>query len=233
MTSPPPDFALCMHCFEISGIPLQIYDECHSLAAVIVAEELSNDAYAIGTLRLQHGDCVVDIGGHIGMFSVFLAKRFPGIRIYAYEPHPCNQELFRSNVQINGATGIRLYPEAVTGCGRTLELAGNPLNSGGYTAHSTTQNHRRASSIVSLTLDQIIERHGIERCVLLKIDCEGTEYEILQKTTVWPRIDHLRGEFHMNTLLRNQGYSMQSLRDYCVQRILSKSVVVKFCRMSE
>ena len=219
--------------FEISGIWLQIYDEYNSCAAWTVAQEMSVDSYALRTLQLQPGDCVVDIGGHVGIFAIFLAKRFPGIRVFAYEPHPLNRELFRSNVEMNGVTGIELCPEAVTGCGRTLELAGNPLNSGGYSAHSTTQNHCRASGIASLTLDQIFERHGIERCVLLKIDCEGAEYEILRKITVWPRIDHLRGEFHMNTLLASQGYTMQGLHDYCAQKLPSRSVAVKFCGMSE
>ncbi len=164
----------------------------------------------------------------------YLAKRFPGVRIYSYEPHPSNQELFRSNVvRWNGVTGIELCPEAVTGCGGAVELTGNPLNSGGYTAHSTTQQHCRASGIASLTLDQIFERHGIERCVLLKIDCEGAEYDILGKTTAWQRIDHLRGEFHMNNLLASQGHTMQGLHDYCAQMLPSRSVAAKFCGMSE
>lgn len=224
---------ITLYHFEICGIWIQIYDECNSCAAWMVAQELCVDEYAIRTLRLQAGDCVVDIGGHIGIFAIYLAKRFPGVRIYSYEPHPCNQELFRSNVEMNGVTGIQLCPEAVTGCGSTVELTGNPLNSGGYTAHSTTQQHGRASGIASLTLDQIFERHGIERCVLLKIDCEGAEYDILEKTTVWQRIDHLRGEFHMNALLASQGYTMQGLYDYCAQMLPSRSVAVKFCGMNE
>jgi FkbM family methyltransferase len=233
MTAFTPDLAVSLHRFEISGIPLQIYDECDSRAAGMVAQELSSDEYSIGALALQPGDCVLDIGGHVGIFSVWLAKRFPGIRIYAYEPHPANRELFRRNIEINGAAGIELHPEAVTGCGRTLELAGNPQNSGGYTAYSKTLIHRSVSGIASMTLDGIFERHEIERCALLKIDSEGAEYEVLNETTVWPRIDHLRGEFHMNALLAGRGYSMQGLRDYCDQRLSPGNVSVKFCGMSE
>jgi FkbM family methyltransferase len=180
------DFAPCLCSHEISGIVLQIYDECDSYAAATVARELSRDDYAIGPLALRPGDCVLDIGGHVGVFSIFLAKRFPGIHIYAYEPHPYNRDLFRLNVKRNEATGIELHPEAVTGCGQTLELAGNPLNSGGYTAHSITQSHRRISGVPSLTLDQVFERHAIERCALLKIDCEGSDTKFSKRQVSGP-----------------------------------------------
>jgi FkbM family methyltransferase len=227
------DLILTRHDFCVSGIHLQIYDEQNSCAARIVAEELAGDEYGIGALRLEPGDCVVDIGGHLGIVAIFLAKRFPGIRVVAYEPHPTNRELFQRNVEVNQATGIEIYPEAVTGCGRVVELAGNPLNSGGYTAHSLTQDYRRTAGVPSLTLDQVFERHVIAQCALLKVDCEGSEYEILRNTTVWPRVRCFRGEFHTNPLLVSQGYSMQELRHYCEQRIPPQNVAVKFCRMSD
>ena len=145
---------------------------------------------------------------------------------------PCNHGLFRRNIEANRAKGIYLFPEAVTGCGRSVDLSGNPRNSGGYTSHSTLQEHRRAPSIPSLTLDQIFERHAIEICALLKIDCEGSNMRSGEHQRL-AGIHHLRGEFHMNTLLEGRGCSMERLRDYCMERIPSHNFAVKFCRMSD
>lgn len=38
---------------------------------------------------------------------------------------------------------------------------------------------RRVSDVEVITLDDVFERFAIERCDLLKLDCEGGEYEIL------------------------------------------------------
>jgi hypothetical protein len=48
----------------------------------------------------------------------------------------------------------------------------------------------------SLSLDQIFEKHGLQRCALLKIDCEGAEEEIVRNTRALPRIDRICGELH-------------------------------------
>ena len=74
-----PDVPVEVHHFDIGGIPLDIADEHGSCAARIVADELAGDEYALNELRLEPGDCIVDIGGHVGLFSIFLAKRFPGM----------------------------------------------------------------------------------------------------------------------------------------------------------
>jgi hypothetical protein len=68
-----------------------------------------------------------------------------------------------------------------------------------------------------VTLDDIFAEHGLERCKLLKIDCEGSEHEILLSTGVLPRVEHLAGEFHINGRLRAQGHSIERLRAHCAR----------------
>ena len=164
----------------------EAYDEACSQAADYVAGELIAVSYGLHRLRFAPGDRVVDIGGHIGLFAIYLALRHPGIRIYSYEPHPDNFKLFDRNLALNGITNVRLYPEALSGDGLPITLAGNPANSGGFSAHSATLDHARVSGVSSLTLDRIFDRDRIERCRLLKVDCEGSEYEALMATQSCP-----------------------------------------------
>lgn len=127
--------------------------------------------------------------------------------------------MFARNLTLNRVTNVEPHGEALSGDGRPIELRSNPRNSGAPSAHSATLSHRRVSGIASLTLDALFERHTVDHCRLLKMDCEGSEYAVLQAANVWGRIDYLCGEFHSNQRLRSQGFSPEGLRDFCVARL--------------
>jgi FkbM family methyltransferase len=225
--------ALLLHRYRILGVDLQVYDFAESHAAYTVAQELACDIYKLRCISFRPGDCVVDIGGHLGMFSITLALRNPFLRIYAYEPHPDNYALFQRHLALNRVSNVELYPEALSGDGRPLDLRGSAINSGAASALAATLSDRCVFGIPSLTLDQVFARHGIARCRLLKIDCEGLEYEILSATRIWDRVDHLCGEFHTNKILASRNCSPKALREFCAQQLAPKGVAVSFCRMSE
>ena len=70
--------------------------------------------------------------------------------------------------------------------------------------------------IESTTLENIIKENNINNIKLLKIDCEGSEYEILYNTPkeILNLIKYMRGEFHENKELTNK-YDINSLKKYC------------------
>ncbi len=225
--------ALFLHHYRILGVDLQVYDFAESQAAYIVAQELACDSYKLRRIPFRPGDCAVDIGGHLGLVSIMLAVRNPFLRIYAYEPHPENHALFARNLALNRISNVELYPEAISGDGRPRDLRGNATNSGAASAVATTLSDRCTFGIPSLTLDQVFARHDIACCRLLKIDCEGLEYEVLSATSIWDRVDRLCGEFHTNEFLRSRNCSPQALSKFCAQRLAPDRVAVSFCRMSE
>ncbi len=53
--------------------------------------------YTRGGITLRDGDTVFDVGANIGLFSVFVAERWPGARIWAFEPAPPLFEILRAN----------------------------------------------------------------------------------------------------------------------------------------
>jgi len=222
-----------LHTFQIGKKRMHAYDQAGSEAALIIARELMLDSYGLRRMEFEADDCVLDIGGHIGLFAMALAMRFPEIRIYSYEPHPPNFELFARNLEMNGIDNVRLYPEGVSGDGRAIAMASNPTNSGGATAHSLTLDHARVSGIPTMTIDRMLERDGIARCKLLKIDCEGAEYEALGATQCWGRVERMCGEFHSNALLKRRGHSPDGLLGYCKARLGADRVTASFCEMSE
>jgi FkbM family methyltransferase len=167
------------------------------------------------------------------MFAIYAALRFPQVVIHAFEPFPENFERLKQNLDRNGITTVRINQQAVSGDGRLLEMVTDALNSGGSTCHSRTLEYERRTGIPSTTLDQIFDSLGVDKCKLLKIDCEGSEYEILFSTHSLSKVEYLSGEFHYNQLLQDQGYSVEGLLKHCETQIARNKLSIKTTNISE
>lgn len=205
---------------EVNGIHLDVDDD--PICKVIMREVKQ---YDLDSIDYQTGDVVVDIGAHVGIVSIYLAKRY-GVMVCAYEPVPDNYNRLMRNIKANGTERVIAFNEAVTSDGRNLILSGNPTeNSGGISAFTNPNGHSYA--VQSIALATIFQTTTAERIKLLKIDCEGAEYEILQAhPELLDRVDHLRGEFHQNARLRNLGYDPDKLIALCQAHIPDVKVTV-------
>lgn len=201
---------------DIAGIPLVLGDAVGSRALDIISTEVGVGAYDFSDIDFRPGDVVVDLGAHVGVVSIWLAKRHPGLRVIAYEPIPESFQQLEANLRRNGATSVTAVNEAVTADGRELEMVVwlDDNSAGGTASYGNPDNPEfegRSRRVASTTLDAIFERFSIDRCKLLKIDIEGGEHEVLRATAVLDRVEHLRGEFHENDHLRGRGWSMVGL----------------------
>ena len=144
--------------------------------------------------------------------------------------------MFRKNLELNEIRNVRLYNLAVTSDRRELDMVVHLQgNTGGATANLRNldlEGHARFRCS-SLTLDDIFRSFLIDSCKLLKIDCEGSEHEILLTSRCLHRVQHLRGEFHINQHLRVQGYSIGRLARHCRKFIKPERVVFTRCKMFE
>ena len=222
--------------YEVNQIELKICDYARSTAPDIIIAELGSDEYQLGSIDFQPGDIVIDIGGHIGIFSCYLAKKYPFLTILAFEPIPVSYRMFRRNLKLNEIQNIRLYNVAVTSDRRELDMVVHLQgNTGGATANLSDlelEGHARFRC-ASLTLDDIFQSFLIGSCKLLKVDCEGSEHEILLTARSLDRVQHLRGEFHINEHLRGQGYSIERLAQHCQRLIRPERIVFTSCQMFE
>ncbi len=148
--------------------------------------------------EIHEGDTIIDIGGNIGMFAVFVATRQPDVRVFSFEPFPSNAAYFTKNTGHKKLTGIKLQEKAVTGKPGTRFLNISDV----WSSHSLGSNGNpfRSIEVKCTTLNDILDETG--RCNLLKTDCEGSEYEILYSTTKdnLKKIHKIVGEYHNNEL---------------------------------
>lgn len=142
-------------------------------------------------------DCVVDLGGNVGLFALRASQ--VANRVISYEPFPGNVEQFRRNTR--AWPEVELVPEAVADKSGTLRLyrpQGDGL-SGLHSAYRDAPNLSDAfDDVPAITLDLLFERHQVAECQLLKIDVEGAEYDILYAASdaAFARIRRIYGEYH-------------------------------------
>lgn len=217
---------------EIDSMTFYFEDSVASCTVDSVTAELNQfDEYRFKDIDFKEGDIVIDIGGNIGMVSIYLAKKFPFLKIYAYEPVVQNYESFLHNIKLNNIPDGTIIVEnkAVTGNGRDISMLINPTNSGGCAISDIIEDgyifQEKNSKIKSTTLDEIFKTHNIKDLRLLKLDCEGSEYEIMQNTDVntLKKIKSLRGEFHSNKGVKGK-YNIKKLYNYVSKYIKDVNV---------
>jgi FkbM family methyltransferase len=219
--------------YDIRGVELIIGDAEGSITATWVANEMWLDEYGLWRIEFSPGDIIIDIGAHVGIFAIYLAKRHPDISVLAFEPDPVNFSNLLANIAANGVANIIPHHLAVTRDGRPFTLDTPPGHSGGAGGYHARSAGYARSTVDSITLDEIFDRYAIARCKLLKIDCEGAEYEILTSTSVLDRVEWLSGEFHSGELLESRGCTVEQLLGVVGARIAPGRIAVKSNRIGE
>ena len=124
---------------------------------------------------------VVDIGAHVGMFSLLAATLWPHACIHAYEPEPMNHALLIKNIDSPPLSNVIAYNQAVCGHSGTVDLYLKEQTE----SHSTynTPYGGKTKDILcvnSTTLVEVIERIDGGVIDFLKVDCEGCEYDLIR-----------------------------------------------------
>lgn len=132
---------------------------------------------------------IVDIGSNIGFFSIAARLQFPDAVVHSYEPNPRVLPYCSKNAETAGYT---LFAEAVGA-------------EEGYVAIEDAADSNQARTIAAsdggvriprVSLSTVVERIG-GQIDLVKIDCEGAEWELFSDRDAWKTIKQLRMEYHL------------------------------------
>ncbi|MDY6950128.1 MAG: FkbM family methyltransferase [Thermodesulfobacteriota bacterium] len=130
---------------------------------------------------LRHG-VFVDIGAHIGKYTVRLARKLgDNGQVVAIEPEKNNFNVLKKNVKLNRLSNIHLVNAACSDRDGESPLY---VVDQCTTLHSLYANNGKEQVIVkSLTLDTVLSQLNIERVDLVKIDVEGAEVDVIRGST--------------------------------------------------
>ena len=224
-----------IHQVQIGRISMKIADYRKSKTVRAVFREISRNEIGLRTLSLPPAAVILDVGAHVGVVSIYLAKRFPDARIFAFEPLGVNYANLVENVRRNKVDNIRTFNLAITADGSRFRFCGGPgANTGGASACvSSVLSGRHNQEVDSTTLDNLMADLDLTSVDLLKIDCEGSEHAALLTFEGLNRVQRLIGEFHENTSLTNQGYTNARLLKHVSRRLPGRPINVKQIRMAD
>ena len=124
--------------------------------------------------EIHSGDIVVDIGAHIGYYTLQFANLVgPTGKVYAFEPEPKNFELLKKNVQINKYDNVVLIQKIVSDKDGIVEFFISKFDSIG---NKLFKSNEAGSSIKieSTTLDEYFKDLK-EKIDFIKMDIQGGE----------------------------------------------------------
>jgi FkbM family methyltransferase len=125
--------------------------------------------------EIHNNDIIIDIGAHIGLFTLFASQFCKEGRIFCFEPVKENYDMLLSNLQLNNVTNAKPFNNAVSEKKGDVKIHLNDDESG----HSMFTNGTKFIQIQSTSLKDIIDSNNLEKCDYVKMDCEGAEYGII------------------------------------------------------
>lgn len=144
------------------------------MAEIVVVA--SGFEYDMGDITLTKNPIVVDLGGHIGTFSITTARLLKDkCSIYVYEPDADNYQMLLRNIKLNNIKSV--YPEnkAISDHAGKGYLKKENMNTDAYYLDPSI---KKISNCTMDTLFGALKKHKVKKIDLLKIDIEGGEYRI-------------------------------------------------------
>ena len=203
-------------------------------APIVIKEIFSDNYHALAAnIPFRPGDVIMDVGANEGMFSILMAKTYPGTRIIALEPVPATYEILLQNLKINEVTNVEPYN---VGLGRPSQdavwLIVSKDFSGGSTRWCTfNPDHHTKVVVHLLSFDDAFKLYNVNKCMFMKMDIEGMEYEVLYHSTRLGDVENFAAEFHTNRKLDFESRRVDGLINWVAKR--TRIIHVEICGMAE
>jgi FkbM family methyltransferase len=178
---------------------LATYDRC------VVGEVWFHRVYSPTGFEIETHDVVVDIGAHIGIFSLFASRQAPCGLIIAIEPIEENFLILEENIRINGRTNIIALNRAVASMDTVRPIYFYDKDTAGHSLFTMEKNDKQVRSVRTISLDFLFSSFQLVHIDFMKMDCEGAEYEILFSCSkeILSKINKLAIECHPLDAERN------------------------------
>lgn len=146
--------------------------------------------------EVSPGSMTVDVGANIGMFTLYALSQGATF-VECYEPCKESFQILKQNIKLNGFyKNVKLHNKAVSnkdGLFVSIPTSSSPTNRVGE-VDGIEKN--LAEKIETITLETSLALY--DKIDLIKMDCEGSEFDILPSLTplFLDKVDEIRMEVH-------------------------------------
>lgn len=164
-------------------------------------------------------DSIIDVGAHVGFFSLYCRALNPRVTIFAIEPEPNNVKRLEKNLMQNSIENVFVEQAALAGKTgkRNLILSADSHN------HRLAENAsvgRKGPQVNAYSFVDFCKRNKIGKISVLKMDIESGEYEVLEGMTDHDffLVENIILEYHdspeknykaLEQILRQHGFSVE------------------------
>jgi FkbM family methyltransferase len=152
---------------------------------------------------------VIDVGAHIGLFSLFVSRLCDKGKVYCFEPDEENYKLLLENIN-NNRKNILAENSIISSKSGFKQFY---VSDSDFAAGSIHKKSNQSALVKSNTISDVLVKNKIQNCNLLKLDCEGAEYDIIMSLSFEDlnKIDNICME-----------YEKIDSQEYTIQDIISK-----------
>jgi FkbM family methyltransferase len=168
------------------GIKIRLYKD--SILSRYIYDSFETSEINFLNDFLNEGDCFIDIGSNIGLFSLYASRKVgPAGLVIAFEPASQTYNRMLENIQVNGIENIQPYRLGLSDRDEILELN---ISSNGYEAWNTfvkTSDDKFSlkEKVQVKSFDHFLQENAIDggKISLIKLDVEGFEINVLKGST--------------------------------------------------
>jgi len=207
------------HEIDFFGTRVVLFDDGDTTQIVLDAIKKMNDRTGeeiqhLCSLGERGGARFFDIGAHVGLYAISVAKR--GAYVTAVEPNPRSAELLRRNIEENGvAHRVTVVEKALwSRSGQRIALH-MPEGNDGASSAMVRYPVARIVGVETISLRDLLRDVPLSVFVAAKIDVEGAEFRALPATPskVLGRIDYLAIEYHPLDIDTGAGFAAVAALD--------------------
>lgn len=127
---------------------------------------------------------VVDVGANVGAATIWLSRKVRLAEAFCFEPEPDSFRLLAFNLARNGCSCAHAIQKAVAGTSRTASIVLNQQSPGSTNIYDAPAGGGApAGSAIEVIGFSEWLRQTPGQFDLLKMDCEGAEWEMIRQTT--------------------------------------------------
>jgi len=147
--------------------------------STLIAREIYLEQVYDRFYRLQNDDIVVDVGAHVGLFTLKVAK---SVKLaIAAEPHPLNYKLLTMNIVLNKLKNVIPVKLALSNySGRACLYLSKDSTSHTLGGWFFRLRSGETLEVEVETLDRLIDELKVDKVTFVKIDVEGAELDVLK-----------------------------------------------------